>query len=446
MTSILLPPGPKSRIPGANIVAFRRSPLAFLTRAAREYGDAVYWRGGPVDFVFINHPDLIKEVLVTRQSKFIKSRGLQRAKRFLGDGLVTVEGEVHIRQRRLMQPAFHRERIASYGATMVEYAERTRESWRGGETVDVLHEMGRLTLGVIGHTMFGSEVQSEAEEIGDALTLIMRQFNRLVMPFSEYLDKLPLPSNRRIERAAARLDTTVFRMIAERRASGEDRGDLLSMLLAARDEEGDGTGMDDTQLRDQAMTIFLAGHETTANALTWTFYLLSQNPEVEARLHAEIDEALGGRLPSFDDLPKLRYAEMVVAESMRLFSPAWAIGRQALEDFPLRDFVIPAKSMVLMSQWVMHRDARFWPDPERFDPERWTPEARAARPKFAYFPFGGGSRVCIGEQFAWMEAVLLLSTLAQRWRLRLAPDARPVPQPLITLRPKFGMPMTVEPR
>jgi cytochrome P450 len=427
-------------------MSFRRDPLVFLTRTAREFGDVVYWRGGPVEFVFVNHPDLIKEVLVTRQQKFIKSRGLQRSKRFLGEGLLTLEGDAHRRQRRLAQPAFHKDRIAAYGTAMVAYAERARGRWRACETLDVSHEMMRLTLAIVGRTLFGAEVEGEADAVSEAFTVIMHQFNRLVMPFSEYLDRLPLPSNKKIARAAARLDETIYRMIAERRATGEDRGDLLSMLLAARDEEGDGTGMSDKQLRDESMTLFLAGHETTANALTWTWYLLSQSPEAEARLHAEIDEVLGGRLATAADLPRLKYTEAVFAEAMRLYPPAWAIGRQALEDFPLGEFVVPSGAMILMSQWVMHRDARFWPDPERFDPDRWTPEARAARPKFAYFPFGGGARVCIGEQFAWMEGVLVLATIAQRWRFRLAPSARVAPQALITLRPRYGMRMTVEAR
>lgn len=234
-------------------------------------------------------------------------------------------------------------------------------------------------------------------------------------------------------------------MIEERRASGEDKGDLLSMLLLAQDTEGDGTGMSDMQLRDEALTIFLAGHETTANALTWTWYLLSQNPEVEARMHAEVD-SIGDRLPTYEDMTALPYTRMVLAESMRLYPPAWGIGRRAMESFDAWGFSVPANSVVLMSQYVMHRDARFFPDPERFDPDRWSPEAQAARPKFAYFPFGGGNRVCIGEQFAWMEGVLLLATLAQRWRMRLV-DGHPVElKPLITLRPKYGMKMTLERR
>lgn len=440
-TTVSRPPGPRSRVPGRILVAFRRDTLAFLERAKREHGDVAFWQAGPVSFALLSHPDLIKDVLVTRQAKFIKSRGLQRAKRFLGEGLLTVEGDVHRRQRRMSQPAFHRERVASYGTSMVEYAERARDRFRDGERADLSHEMMRLTLAVVGRTLFGSDVDGEADEIDEAFTLIMGQFQRLLMPFSEYLDRLPLPANKRIERAVARLDATIYRMIAERRASGELGDDLLSMLLAARDEEGDGAGMSDRQLRDEAMTIFLAGHETTANALTWTWYLLSQHPEVERLLHDEVDRVLGGRAATVADLGELKYCESVFAEAMRLYPPAWAVGRQALEDFAAGEFVVPAGTMVLMSQWVVHRDERFWPDPQRFDPERWTPEARASRPKFAYFPFGGGARVCIGEPFAWMEGVLLLATIAQQWRFELASDARVEPQPLITLRPRYGMPM-----
>jgi cytochrome P450 len=260
------------------------------------------------------------------------------------------------------------------------------------------------------------------------------------------LNKLPLPSNFRFLKASQRLDRTIYRIINQRRASGEDRGDLLSMLLLAQDEEGDHTGMTDLQLRDEAMTIFLAGHETTANALTWTWYLLSQHPEVEARLHEEIDSTLEGRLPTADDVPGLRYVDMVFAESMRLYPPAWVMGRQVLSDYPLGEYVAKAGTIILMSPFVMHHDPRYYPDPFRFDPERWTPEARAARPKFAYFPFGGGPRICIGEQFAWMEAVLVIATLAERWRMRLVPGFRVEPKPMITLRQKYGMQMEIEER
>jgi cytochrome P450 len=276
--------------------------------------------------------------------------------------------------------------------------------------------------------------------------MAFESFNFAMLPFTEYLERLPLPSVRRFNSARDTLDRTIYRMIAERRRSGEDKGDLLSMLLMATDTEGDGSGMSDLQLRDEALTIFLAGHETTANALTWSWYLLSQHPDVEARLHEEIDSVLNGRAPSYGDMPALPYTRMVFAESMRLYPPAWAIGRRALHPFDARGFIIPKRSVVIMSQYIVHRDARFFPEPERFDPDRWKPEAVAVRPKFSYFPFGGGNRVCIGEQFAWMEGVLLIAALAQKWRMRLVPGHPVEVQPLITLRPKHGMRMTLEKR
>jgi cytochrome P450 len=327
---------------------------------------------------------------------------------------------------------------------MTTYAARTASRWHDGETLDISQEMMRLTLAIVGKTLFDADVEAEADEIGAALTAVMELFDYLLMPFSELLEKLPLPHARRFRKAKERLDETIYRIIEERRRSREDRGDLLSMLLSARDEEGDGSQMSDLQVRDEVMTLFLAGHETTANALTWTWYLLSQNPEVERKLHEEIDAVLEGRAPTFEDVPRLRYTEMVLAESMRLYPPAWAIGRLALHDHEVGDYMIPAKSLVLLSPYVTHRDARFFPEPERFDPERWTEEAREARPQFSYFPFGGGPRRCIGEGFAWMEGVLLIATLAGRWRMRLVPNHRAEPLPVITLRPKYGMRMTVK--
>jgi cytochrome P450 len=329
---------------------------------------------------------------------------------------------------------------------MVEYAARRRDQWRPGETRDVAREMMRLTLAIAGKTLFDADVEGEADEIGKALTTTFEMFNRTMLPFAQLLDRLPLPATKRFLKARGRLDATIYRIINERRASGRDHGDLLSMLIAARDEEGDGTGMTDEQLRDEAMTIFLAGHETTANALTWTWYLLSQHPEVEAKFHAEVDQILSGRSPSAEDFPRLSYTEMIFAESMRMYPPAWTIGRRALIDYSINGYTIPARSILLMSQYVMHHNPKYFPDPFRFDPERWTPEAREARPKFSYFPFGGGPRVCIGEHFAWMEGVLVMAAIAQRFRLRLA-DGHPVEmQPLVTLRPKCGMKMVIERR
>jgi cytochrome P450 len=439
------PPGPKGKLLGGNFTAFRRDSLAYLQRSSLEHGDIVYFRFGPQDVFFLNHPDYIKDVLVTHHQSFMKGRALQRAKRLLGEGLLTSEGDFHRRQRRLAQPAFHRARIASYGAVMTAYAERATSDWQDGATLDISQEMMRLTLAIVGKTLFDADVESEADEIGAALTSVMELFDFLLMPFSELLEKLPLPLPhvRRFQKAKERLDSTIYRIIEERRRSNEDRGDLLSMLLSAKDEEGDGGQMSDLQVRDEVMTIFLAGHETTANALTWTWYLLSQHPEIEAKLHEELDAVLDGRQPTFEDVQSLRYTEMVLAESMRLYPPAWAIGRLALHDYEIGGYTIPAKSLVLLSPYVTQRDARYFPEPTRFDPERWTQQVRESRPQFSYFPFGGGPRRCIGEGFAWMEGILLIAMIARDWRMRLVPNHRVETMPVITLRPKHGMRMTL---
>jgi cytochrome P450 len=446
MALAVRPPSPRRQPIMGHLMGFRRDPLNFLLDAARDYGDLVHFKFGPQDIFFINHPDTVRDVLVTNNRNFTKSRGLEMAKRFLGEGLLTSEGEFHRRQRRLAQPAFHHKRIPAYADVMAEYGARRRARWQDGETLDIAQEMMSLTLGIVGKALFDADVEGEAREIGEALTDIMHMFDRITTPFPWLLELLPLPSNFRFARARARLDETIYRIINERRSTGEDRGDLLSMLLLATDTEGDGTGMSDRQLRDEAMTIFLAGHETTANALTWTWYLLSEHPEVEARLHAEIDSVLEDKLPTAEDFSRLPYTEMVLAEAMRLYPPAWAIGRRAIADYQIGEYTVPARAIILMSPYVMHRDPRFYPEPARFAPERWTTEAREARPKFAYFPFGGGPRVCIGEGFAWMEGVLLLATIAQAWRMRLAPGQRVAPRPMITLRAKNGIHMRLEKR
>ncbi|HJQ22463.1 MAG TPA: cytochrome P450 [Blastocatellia bacterium] len=446
MAIAVRPPSPKRQPIMGHLMGFRRDPLNFLLDAAAEYGDFVHFKFGPQDIFFINHPDTVRDVLVTNNRNFTKSRGLEMAKRFLGEGLLTSEGEFHRRQRRLAQPAFHHKRIQAYANIMARYGARHRERWQDGQTLDISQEMMGLTLAIVGKTLFDADVEGEARAIGGALTDIMHMFDRITTPFPWLLEMLPLPSNFRFARARARLDETIYRIINERRATGEDRGDLLSMLLLATDTEGDGTGMSDRQLRDEAMTIFLAGHETTANALTWTWYLLSQHPEVEARLHEEIAAVLQDRLPTAEDFPRLRYTEMVLSEAMRLYPPAWAIGRRAINDYPIGEYTVPSRAIILMSPYVMHRSPRYYAEPARFDPERWTTEAREARPKFAYFPFGGGPRVCIGEGFAWMEGVLLIATIAQRWRMRLAPGQQVAPQPMITLRARNGIRMRLEKR
>jgi cytochrome P450 len=429
-----------------SLLAYRRGPLAYFQNLAKRYGDISFFRIGPQEAFFLNHPDLVKDLLVTNNQNFMKGLVLQRAKRLLGEGLLTSEGEFHRRQRRLAQPAFHRQRIASYADVMIDYASRTSERWRDGDTLDISVEMMRLTLGIVGKTLFDADVESESGEVGKAMTVVMELFDTLTLPFFELLSKLPLPQLRRFDAARTKLDRIIFSLVDERRRSGADHGDLLSMLLLAQDEEGDGGQMTDQQLRDELMTIFLAGHETTANALTWTWFLLSEHPEIEARLHQELDKVLSTRKPEFADVAQLRYTEMVLAESMRLYPPAWAIGRLATVDCELGGYFVPKKSLVLVSQYVMHRDERYYDNPLAFDPERWTSELRETRPQFSYFPFGGGPRRCIGEGFAWIEGILCLATLARRWRLRLVPHHPVALKPVVTLRPKHGMKMVLKKR
>jgi cytochrome P450 len=410
------------------------------------YGDVVYMHMGGEDVFLLSDPRHIRDVLVTHQRSFIKGRGLERAKRLLGTGLLTSEGAAHLRQRRLIQPAFHRDRIASYAAVMTGYADRVRTSWTDGADVDVAQEMMRLTLAIVGKTLFDTDVEAHARDVGAAMTAVMESFWTLMLPFAHLIERLPVPRLRRSRAARAELDAIIYRMIAERRRSPGDRGDLLSMLLEAQDEEGlerpQDRGMTDLQVRDEAMTIFLAGHETTANALTWTWYLLSGAPDVEARLHDEVDRVLGGKLPTVADIGSLPFVERVVTESMRLYPPAWIVGRRTIEPYPIDEYLLPERALVLFSPYIVHRDARYFPEPDRFLPDRWTPELKASLPPFAYLPFGGGPRRCIGESFAWMEMVLVLSTLAQRWRLSLVPGYPVVPQASVTLRTKHGMKMT----
>lgn len=443
MSVLATPPGPRERIPGATIVSFYRDPVGSLARMAAEHGDVAHFRWGPRHEYLLNHPDLVEQVLVTQQRSFMKGQALQETKRILGEGLLTSEGTLHLHQRRLMQPLFHRQRIAGYAGEMVECADRLQGRWRDGEKLDVHEEMTRLTLAVVGRALFAADVEAEASEVGAALTDAMESLQRFMLPFYGALERLPLPGPRRVRASRRRLDLTIYRLLAERRAN-PGGGDLLSLLLEARDEQGE--PMPDPQVRDEAMTIFLAGHETTAVTLTWTWMLLARHPAVEGRLHRELDEVLGTRAPTVDDLPGLAYADMVLKEAMRLYPPAWLIGRRALVDVELGGYVVPAGSIVILSPWVTHRDARFFGDPVRFDPERWTRQAEASRPRFSYFPFGGGIRRCIGESFALMEAKLLLASIAQRWRLRLVPAQRIDVLPRITLRPRYGMRMRLEAR
>ena len=439
VSKIIAPPQLPTDLIGGHFRSFRKDPTGFLTRLS-QLGDIGSFRMGPQQAFFINDPEYIRDMFVVNADKFMKGRALQRARSLLGNGLLTNEGEFHLRQRRMIQPAFHRTRIAEYARSMVEYGERLSNEWRDGEVRDIDREMMRLTLQIVAKTLFSADVTNEANEVGRAMTTLVNMFNYLLLPFSEWFEKLPLPQTRRLNRARNTLNSIIFQFIDENRRSGEDKGDLLSMLLAARDES-DGSAMSDEQVRDEALTLFLAGHETTAVAMTWTWYLLSENPEAEAKLYDELSSVSVDAF-KFEDIPDLRYTEAIIAESMRLFPPAWAVGRLATEDHRFGDFDIPKNSLVLASQWVTHHDPRFWDDPEQFRPERWfNTSIKEAGQRFHYFPFGGGVRRCIGESFAWTEAILLLATLAKKWRLELLPEQKIGLQPMITLRPKFGMRM-----
>ncbi len=443
------PPGFQRNLLWFALRKFRpANPILLFQHLAHEYGDIAHYKIGWHHIVFLNHPDYIREVLVVQNENFIKERTVQRTKMLLGEGMITSEGTRHRTQRQVAQPAFHRQRIPEYATTMVQEAVRLRENWRSGEQRDIAIDMMHLTLNVVAKTLFAADLREEVDELASAINRIMSLYNFLVMlPAAEWLVHIRPPGLAAFVRARKRIDAVVYRMIAAHRQRGSHGGSLLDLMLASSPAEvPDKTSAAEQSLRDQVITIFLAGYETVANALSWTWHLLSQNPDCERRFHAEIDRELPGRLPTFDDVPRLRYTEMVLAESMRLYPPAWAMGRYARADFRLGEFFLPAKTTVLMSQFVTHRDARFFPDPLRFDPERFTPEAKLRRTKLTYFPFGAGVRQCIGESFAWMEGVLMLATIAQKWKLKLVPEHPVEPEPLITLRPKYGMRMHVQSR
>ncbi len=435
--SKVLPPGPKGRFLIGTLPKISRDWLTFLEQCAKQYGDVFYFRFLNIPICYLVRPEHIESVLVTQYHNFIKSKDYRAMRRIFGNGLLVSEGEFWRRQRRLAQPAFHRECIAAYSRLMVSYAERMLGAWRDGETADVHQEMMKLTLDIVGKALFDADVGGDSRDVGAALNVAMEQFLTRVNTAFLIPEILPTPGNLRFQKAMRRLDQIVYRIIQARRESGQVGGDLLSMLLAAQDE--DGSHMTDRQLRDETMTLFLAGHETTANALSWTWYLLAQHPETEAKLVAELSGLLGGRAPTLDDLGRLPYTERVLKESLRLYPPAWGIGREAVDEFEIGGYRLPAGTNVFLCQWLVHRDPRYWDDPERFNPDRWTPEFEKQLPRFAYFPFGGGPRTCIGASFATMEATVLLATIAQRFKLTLVPGHPVELFPSITLHPKHGI-------
>jgi cytochrome P450 len=446
-----LPPGLKRALPyyaRRKWVSFGE-PIPLFEHLHKVFGKIAHYRFMGTTIVFINEPEWINEILVNQAGSFVRERTLKRMKILLGEGLITSDDPIHMRQRRIAAPAFHRQRIAGYAGEIVESAAGAAGRWSAGGEIDIADEMMQLSLHIVAKTLFDSEVTADVLAVRDEVNTIMGLYNFLVaFPKLEAVLHWPIPGVMKFRRSRGNLDALVARMIANRRALTreelERRGDLLSMLVAARDEESDAGGMSDTQVRDEVLTIFLAGYETVANALTWTWYLLSQNPEAAAKMYAEVREVLGGRTATVEDFGRLKYTEMVFAESMRLYPPAWAMGRQSTKAVEIGPYRLPPDTHFFFSQYVMQRSAEFWDEPLEFRPERHTAEAKAGRARFVYFPFGGGGRQCIGEGFAWMEGVLALATIAQRWRLEFVPKYPVVPQARITLRPKFPMIMRVE--
>lgn len=438
-----LPPGPKGSLIMGVMRDFNRDTLGFITRL-REYGDVVRSRFLYVQAYFLYNPNDIESLLTTNAKSYRKAQSLRSPffHRLVGNGLVTSEGDFWRRQRRLAQPAFHRQRISSYGDVMVQYAERAIDAWKDGEHRDIARDMTRLTLEIVVKTLFNSDVSNDADHIGQILSGLVKPFASQATVKWILDNRLPTPGHRRYFNAVSEIDRIVFRIIAERRASGYDEGDLLSMLLEAQDE--DGTQMTDQQLRDEVMTLFLAGHETTALALSWSWYLLATHPEAEKKFHAELEEVLGGRAPNVSDLPKLKYTEMIVKETMRLYPPAYAVGREAIEETEIGGFRVPKRTQLFAFQWVTHRDARYFDEPDAFKPGRWTNGDPS--PKYAYFPFGGGPRQCIGNYFAMMEVVLLMATIGQRFRFKLDPEHKVEVLPVLSLRPRNGIKVILEPR
>ncbi len=443
---IKTPPSPKGHFLLGSLPDYRKAPMAYEKYLHQTHGDVVHVHVLNRHIYLVANPDDIRQVLVEDADKFIKAPVYRTLlSRFLGNGLLTSEGDFWRRQRKLSQPAFHHKRIQAYAQTMVDYTQQMIQEWQNGQVHDVNHDMMRLTLSIVAKTLFNADVNDSANRVGDALTVLLEVTNERTRSLIQAIPEwLPTEANRQAGKAVRDLDEIVMGIIEQRRKSGEDTGDLLSMLLIAEDD--DGKHMTDKQLRDEAVTLVLAGHETTANALAWTWYLLSQNPEVEAKLHAELDRVLGGRAPTLEDLRHLEYTDQVIKESMRLYPPIPTFARQAKEDITIGGFFAPKGTIISISPHIVHRDPRWYPEPDTFQPQRFSKENEKLLPKYAYIPFGGGPRICIGNTFAAMEASLLLATMAQHYRLKLMPGQDVVPEPTLTLRPKTNIMMQVEER
>jgi cytochrome P450 len=432
---------------------FRQTAVESMTESARRYGDLVHYTVFGRHIFQLNHPELVEDFLLRDASKHHRGIVMQRAKIVLGEGLLTSEEPLHMRQRRLAQPAFLRQRIAAYGEVIGQNAARISESWKSGSVQDVHEDMLELALRIVGKCLFDLDVQSheEVKKVSSAVDAFMGFLPLAILPFSEQIQRLPLPAMRRIRKGQADLDAIIYGMIRERRRLPGDRGDLLSMLLEAVDVEDSSGRMSDRQVHDECLTIMLAGHETTANALSFALWLIAKHPEVQTRLWHEARVVLGDRVPTADDYARLPYATQVFSETMRLYPPVWVIARTCIEPYEIAGYAIAKGAVLIASQFVVHRDSRFYPDPLRFDPERFAvdkKEGARSRPRFAFFPFAAGSRQCIGEGLAWMEGVLSLATIVRDWRLSL-PEGSATEialNPAISLRPKRGVPLLVERR
>ena len=445
-STTVLPPGPANYLPGGQIWRFGRDPLAYLAEASRRYGDIAYFTLGANRVYYLSRPEYIWEVLVTQRAKFEISLMRLRLEPALGTGLLTSRGDLHARQRRLMQPVFRKSRIESYAGIMVDYAERARGRWREGEEIDATREMMRLALGLAAKALFSHDIEDDSDGVSRNLGTLLEFFARLMSPFLQLTLKLPLPSTLRMRRAMRELDAVIYRMIDSRRRNPVEGDDLLSLLVRARDDETH-EQMNEKQLRDEIFTLLIASHETTANVLGWTLYLLGRHPEVDARLHAEIRTVLGGRERiEVADAERMPCTRMAITEAMRLYPPGWFTGRTALEDVVIGGYTVPRGASVLVSQYVTQRDARYYPDPGAYRPERWEGGLLEKLPRGAFFPFSAGDRHCIGEGFAWLEAQLALATLLQRLRFELVPGQDIGTSPSVTLRPSTGVRMIVRAR
>jgi cytochrome P450 len=445
-------PGPRGLPVLGNLLDVWRDTLELFVDAHRAHGDFVQFRFLNLDYLLVADADAAHHVLVSAAKNYRKSRSYDGLRLVFGNGLLTSEGELWRRQRKLAQPAFHKERLAGFARAMVDATDAMLARWAARSEpeapLDAHAEMMRVTFQIVGQTLFSVDVDGDAEAVGRALSIALEHADAAAQAVVQIPPWMPTPQNVRFKRAMATLDEVVYRIVAERRRTKAVHHDLLAMFMEARDEdEGEGgTGMTDRQLRDELMTMVLAGHETTANALTWTWYLLAQHPEIEARVVAEVDAVLGRRRPTLDDVPRLALTGRVLQEAMRLYPPAWMVERQANAPDTLGDVLVPRDGVVGVCTYLLHRNPKYFPDPERFDPDRFLPERAASRPKYAYMPFGGGPRICIGHAFATMEAQLILARVLQSYRLTLGQKHTPKLEPMITLRPKGGLAMRIRPR